>query len=538
MLDESTEFRSQLRTRAFDDVRDSLLSTEILASLLRSNHFHVNEETDDTLRIPPSAREITRRANYAKRRRRLGEHWRENGLKRIYLLLRGRRGSTKEQQRFVSLCAWTFAIAGMFVCIGFLLADFFDSRDNPALIARTVEAEHLQFPVVTFCSLISGIPLIDSFNTKNYTGRPLFASRAYRDPTLNKTLWFPESHTSGRVTSFILGPAQCKNEMKTLSFRSIKPNPRFLMKACLPCYQIGVNPGFKLTNSRILDSVGRVVVEFALSRELAFCLLPEFSSIELLRREILNEIKKNAKKLMQLGVLSLSGTSDVQFALNNAFDTMRRRSRGGDLTEYNQAFGSFVCNVYFASGFFYPKPSNVEIKYRYDINSDIWEETGVGPYHKLSPQKSFKSVSDFGIKLDSARSLLVYLRDRSRGLRPNSNDKIGFLRVLKTSSIQISKVMDDNVPKYHIRKPLSAQLFSLVRGRYSIFESNFDFEHFRVEIKSRQPSISVSELVNDIFQYGALFTGVCVYSILVGPAKWYLRRSAAVREARDVANVT
>ncbi len=538
MLDESTEYRSLLRTRAFDDVRDSLLSTEIGASSLRTKHNEFDNDAAEPIRTPPSAREITRRANYAKRRRRLGEHWQENSFKRICLLLRGRRGSTKEQQRFVSLCAWAFAIIGMFVCIGFLLADFFESRDNPALISRTVEADELQFPVVTFCSLISGIPLIDSFGNHNYTGRPLFGSRSYRDPTLNKTLMFPETHTSGRVTPFVLGPAQCAQDMKTLSFEKIESRPSSIMNSCLPCYQIGVNPGITLRNDPLLASVNRITAEFALSRELAFCLFPTLSHVTYLRHELLSLIKYNATELIRDGILSLSGTNDAAFALDNAFDTMRRRSRGGDLSAYNIAFGSFVCNVYYASGFFYPKPPHVDIKYRYNINTDVWEETGGGPYHKLKAQKSMKTLSDFEIELDSARSLLVYIRDRSRGLRPNMNDKVGFLRVLKRSSFLITKVMDDDEPKYNIRKPLTAQVFNLVRGRFNLFEASFDVEHFRVEIKSREPSISVSELVNDIFQYGALFTGVCVYSILVGPAKWYLRRSAAVREARDVANVT
>lgn len=326
--------------------------------------------------------------------------------------------------------------------------------------------------------------------------------------------------------------------MKTLSFAHIQSRPSSIVNSCLPCYQIGVSPSFELSNNHSLDIVGRVSVEFALSREFAFCLFPNLNHVNYLRRELLQSIKEHADELMRREILSLSGTNDIEFALDNAFDTLRRRSRGGDLSAYNIAFGSFVCNVYYASGYFYPKPRHVDIKYRYNINTDIWEQIGDGPYHELGAKKKMESVLNFGVELDSARSMLVYIRHQSQGNRPNMNDKIGFLRVLKTSSFLISKVIDDGVPKYDVVKPLTGQIFALVRGRYNLFEANFDFEHFRVETKSKQPGISVSELINDIFQYGALFTGVCVYSILVGPAKWYLRRSAAVREARDVANDT
>lgn len=578
MSQEGASLRAQLRKRATDGLQSSLSSAEAAANSLRSSRKQGRSTRDATYGMllanlarttdrpegegasddgdavaggtadipPPTRAEAARRARYAARRRALGEYWREGALTRAVLLLRRRRGSAGEQQRCVSLCAWSFAITGMLVCIGFLVAEFVNSRASPALVSRVEERDLLPLPVVTFCAALPGLPAFYNFPRRGFPGGALFGARLFSDAGTGEQLRWPATHTSGRVKLTALGPPErCERQLSTFSFAHVGKRASGAA-ACHACFQVGRGAPINISRASHNGSRAAVQVEFSLAKEVAFCIVPHFGSNVFLTRGMRHTIKLHGRALAARGILVLRGTSDLMFAIDNAFDGLRR---AGDVDGYNLALRNFVCNVYFASGYFFPKPSFVDVRYRYDIDTDFWDEIGSGPYHKLKPFKrasSFKPVgvsqnqsksvnvkselSDLRYEVNLAHTLLVFAKDASLGLSPEYQDTIGTVVRLQPRTFLFSRVEDDDRVMYSNYQPQGSAFFRFMQGRFYVFKASLDLLDFRVEIKSKQPSISITELISDIFQYASLFTGVCVYSILVGPAKWYIKRSRAKRE--------
>lgn len=126
-----------------------------------------------TLALPTDS-ELAAREKYARRRRRQeNDGTADNGpvATAIRLFRRDRDApvTLRDRERCVSICAWSFALCIMFVSIGFLFADFFKSRRNPALTTRLVDAPHLDLPIVTFCLAVPSLPASRLFRARAIT---------------------------------------------------------------------------------------------------------------------------------------------------------------------------------------------------------------------------------------------------------------------------------------------------------------------------------------------------------------------------------
>ncbi len=237
----------------------------------------------------------------------------------------------------------------------------------------------------------------------------------------------------------------------------------------------------------------------------------------------MDAVKKNSKQLHARGVLRLNGTDDLDFALDNAFNRLRW-AKG---LRYQTEVGSFLCNIYFASGYFYPKPAETEIAYLYDLETDFWVPVGKGPYHRLHPppdgnDASFEMGSDLKNvehQVNLVSNLLVFASRPGRSSIPDYTDSIGILIENRKTTFLFSKSLDDQQVGYSTSRRTGSQFLDIVHERYQVFTTALDFMHFGVDV-SRQASMSVMELITNVFEYAGLFTGVCVYSILVGPARF------------------
>lgn len=480
-----------------------------------------------------------------------------------WLRLERRRGvsssSIEDRRRRVSICAWGFALTGLFIALGFLVAEFFQSIRNPALIARLFETKQLDLPVVTFCTAVPALPAFAQFPNDKYSGPALFGVRLFQNTLTGDIVLWPNTHIKRTATSTVLGPRKrCERQLSVMSLTNIKEAMSgTTATTCHACFQIGVQP--RLTLSAVNFSTrprGAVRVQLSLAREIAFCLVPTSSPSSHLQRNLLRLIKKHSKQLVLRQVLQLRGTQDVDFALDNAFNTVRRRD--GQRT-YQIALASFLCNVYFASGYFYPKPQEADIRYLFDFDTEVWHAIGRGPYHNVSFRDSAigqgrrsttqsansafdsfdarKELENINTYVNFVKSLLVFAKDPTDGNLPRYSDRIGALSEQKQTAFLFSKSIDGARVVYDSYSSSGSQYLEMVPERFYMFDVVLDFLDFRLSVISRQATTSVAEFIADIFEYAGLFTGICAYSLLVGPARMYLRRSNGNRgESTDVAN--
>lgn len=450
--------------------------------------------------------------------------------------------TTRDQEKCVSICAWSCSIIGMLGAIAFLFSEFVDSQGSPAMTSRLVDATTLDLPAITFCLAVPALPAFETYPERGFKGSALFGARVFKNTLDGSFLQWPQTHKNGTVRQVILGPEEsCADQLKVFSFRQIYTAMGNLKKAqnCHSCFQISSDMPIAIPKLNFTKrSRGVVQVEFSVAREIAFCTSPKISVVDYIRRNLMAAVKKHGQELVDRGVLMLSGTSDISFALDNAFNQLRRRQ----YKRYQSELGTFLCNVYFASGFFYPKPPDVEIVYQYSIDTDFWAAVGKGPYHRLGafgadPEATsgggFADPDTISSKLNLIDTLMVFAHDPGSGLVPDYTDSIGVLGGNVKKTYLFSKRLDVKKVGYMTETRSGPQILDIVRERFRIFTSAFDFRHFAIDVESPQSSMSVMELITNVFEYTGLFTGVCVYSILVGPARFYLKRNNARRQNLD-----
>lgn len=447
----------------------------------------------------------------------------------------------RDQAKCVSICAWSCSIIGMLGALVFLFSEFLDSQGSPAMTSRLVDASTLDLPAISFCLAVPSLPAFEMFPQGPYKGTALFGARVFKNTLDGGVLRWPETHTNGTVRPVVLGPnGTCTDELNVFSFGQIYKAMSNLKKSknCHSCFQISSDMPIAIPKLNFTKrSRGVVQVEFSVAREIAFCTSTKISVVDYIRRNLMVAVKQNGPALVERGVLLLSGTDDISFALDNAFNQLRRRQ----YRRYQAELGTFLCNVYFASGFFYPKPRNVDIVYQYSIETDFWAAVGKGPYHRLEAfgADTVAGPGAGGLKADSETitsklnlidTLMVFAHDPGTGLVPDYTDSIGVLGGNEKKTYLFSKRLDVKKVGYSTETRSGPQILDIVRERFRIFTSAFDFRHFSIDVESPQSSMSVMELITNIFEYSGLFTGVCVYSVLVGPARFYLRRNNARRQ--------
>lgn len=496
--------------------------------------------------------EEVRKKEFFENKRKVGVRratWATSPSSRFVSLMRGdlegKEEVTEEEQRScISRCAWGFAILGMVVAISFLIADFWSAQVSPTISTNLVRNDDLVLPVIYACLSLPNIPIFEDLPNERYKGLSLWGLRSYENLESGEIMMFPETKSIAEP-SFLGNLDHCPTVSRKLSAEALKHALGFepdLSKRCHSCLRIGRKVPFRLNReAALVRPRGAVTLEFASSRLLELCFNPGQGSNEVVKNGLRDVLKAQGEDLEKKKIVEIIGAPSLSFALNYGFDDFKN----GNTELRNDGLGkelSVLCNLYFFSGHFFPVESGKETKYIYDLNGGVnsWKEVG-------NTSNFFRSVSDSKLVSDvdvSREAILKSMTQESReeafviadaGIQifkvddPSSSpgaykDFVRSLRRNHRDTLSFTKKIDNGVSTYATSFHYGEQKIFKAVGLHRRYNISLDYKTFDTEVITRRPATSTAEFLTDVFEYVGLFTGICAYSVLVGPARMYLKR--------------
>lgn len=441
----------------------------------------------------------------------------------------------------MTTAAWTFAVIGMMITIGFLSGDFRAAQRNLAIEIDQTNPTSQRLPAVTICGNPKNIPAFRNYPSKKYPGLPLFGVSqlirhnrssgrslqlaSYFDKSiesLNETL-VEDVVVTNIGTKFKSRPQgfNVKREIGSLydvravsSFESLGNSN----DGGFYCIRIGkkeeeILQPFENQNSTHVVTPSIEIRVFK-SRLFSACRSRFLRRDRFVISVFISELILFADGLEQRGILDFSG-----------FDhSVLEESLLGLRAPYHI---DFYCNVYFFSGFFYPSVDNADISYKYDpVDPFRWKQTGKGPYYSAySWEKDAPLIVGPDVQaLSNETYTLLGLRlfaqnaddaDDSGIVKPST--VISVLDAAQTSTIVFQRVQVEGKIEYHVREELG---FSpkTVRKIIDVFHIKMDFSSFATERIRASPTMSWPEFLTDVFEFVGLFTGICIFTLIVAPA--------------------
>lgn len=481
-----------------------------------------------------------------------------NVSSRFISLLRGdfhgKQEVSKEDQRScISKCAWAVALIGLCISLGFLVVDFWYAQANPAISTSVYTNEALTLPVVYACLTIPFVPTFAGLPSTQFEGNALWGMRSFTNVDTNDTLMYP--HTRLIVDEKFLGDRySCEERMQYLSKKSIEnafDNYMQESEKCYSCLRFGARTPIVVERQKAVSrTAGAVTLEFAISKDLEFCFNPYESLNPFLRRNLLDTLTEHAAQLVEREIVVLIDAPSlqyVQYGLEFGFD------------DYTTAFpdephrrllaqASVICNLYLFSGYFFPVKSGTEIRYSFDMNGGLqsWKRLGndsdfldvqsvetVFFSGKITREKILRQMTEeetMGAFKLTDTSINMYVMEKANDPPGTYKDFATSLRQNHRDVLLITEHIDSGQKKYMTSVQLGIRKMFEAVGRFNRFNISLDFATFETEIVTRRPTTSAPEFLTDIFEYVGLFTGVCAYSVLVGPARMYLRRSKQIEK--------
>lgn len=457
------------------------------------------------------------------------------------------RGDTKgeqtvtraERRSCISKAAWTFAVSGMVIAIAFLIVDFYSAQTNPVLRTNLIAKDEITLPQTTFCM---GIPNIGSFRnpgTLGIRGKPLFGVASFTNLEASEKMNSDEAHAK-MFEHVIVGPETCHKEIAAFSDAQMmfqRRSPMNTTENCYSCYRVSRSQAIKLKAEKAKKiGLPPVQVTMAKSRLLDYCFVNVSSFHDINgRNAILGELQKHSAELEREGILGRNGKESILIGLNKMKDIS---PIGPDFIpdELGKQI-SFLCNVYFFSGFFYPKAPNVDVSYVYTEPNNRsllgWSPKGNGPYHRLYFSDSSEKTGTMREELqevtagalDSKSRVFVFAIDNSFDRLPTIKDLASVLADRITISLEFTCNENHGTPGYTSKANFGRQYLPMGLALYNEYSIEMSVSGFEVEVTTRRPATSVAEFLTDCFEYAGLFMGVCAYSVLVAPARMYLRHS-------------
>lgn len=462
-----------------------------------------------------------------------------------------------ERRSCISKAAWAFAISGMIIAIAFLVVDFYTAQKNPVLRTVLMPRKELELPVLTYCMALPNIGSFQDVKERGLRGNALFGVTEFTNYETQTTLTSDEAHEQ-MFEPLVLGPESCKSKMNSFSKEQMalvdprinSTTRRIDTDECFSCFRSKSSKPITLQSDRA-QQIGRppIRVRLARSKLLDYCFpgVAKWLEVEVLDA-LVDLLKKHAPELVERGTLSVMDRVDIAWALDKLRTSSSERVCSHlstcSETEHHEAVAGLLCNVYFFSGYFLPAEGDFDARYHFsDLGTNnqgnlAWRAVGAGPYHRvfmdLARERDVatrvKSIEAELVAHTSRTGLIlprvfVFAMDRSQDRLPSINDHAVSITPASPMVLTFTRSVDHGVPGYTSELTAGTTREGVWSGAlYSDFLLDIGFTSFTAEITSRRPATSVAEFLTDVFEYAGLFTGVCAYSILVAPARMYLRR--------------
>lgn len=475
---------------------------------------------------------------------------------------KGKKRVTRSERRScISRAAWIFAISGMAIAIVFLIIDFVTAQTHPVLRTKVIYEETLPLPVMTFCM---GFPNIGTFINRerdNIKGESLFGVTSYENFETKQSYSLKEAHAEV-FEEVTLGPDYCRDSPKLKGFsvehqqknhphRSKSGQPPRTSSAwannCYSCFRMNFSSPLELSASKAV-SIGRPPIAIKLARHkfVNYCfgeqlVSPYLAEIDALARIIF----EHGDELIKLGILKVE-EKNLEFAL---FDFLKAVPQVNFVTldsaamaEHIEMTNNLLCSVYFFSGYFYPvNGEKMDIKWvfghngTFDTRQRKWRQAGAGPYPKsyyfdditVSVNRTMvEELKDTELHDDRRQQHVhVYGLDHSITRLPTINDHAVTLADRHAMTLHFTRSIEHGVPSFKTQTSYGSQITAFDLTLFAEYSLEMALASFERQETSRRPATSVAEFLTDVFEYAGLFTGVCAYTILVAPARMYLRRS-------------
>lgn len=440
---------------------------------------------------------------------------------------------------YISSMAWTFAVIGMMITIGFLARDFVQAQQSVAIQIERSGTKPLELPAITMCGNLQNIPIFPEYPIPGYRGLPNFGISYYSRS--NRTgldkgnqRVYPQTLPDARdaVSEYVLVSENRKankqvrrgfdvlREMKTIQAFRGGDSLRVLSMSedeSLHCLRIGVKkkellyPFRKETSATISPAVQVTLFK---SRMFDACQSSKHSRNIVVVRTFASELEIFAKDLEEKGILDFSGENY----------TVLRKTLLEMAVPYHI---NFYCNVYFFSGFFYPSLDNADIKYKYNKSkANPWVETGKGPYFSAyswaynAPLVSGPSSETMQNDTYSLGAIRLFAEEsanvnKSEAVSPRTS--LSFVGLTDSAVYRFRMVNMGGRNAYRVKQAVG----SSGRQSYKIvdtYQLGFDFETFETERILTSPTMSWPEFLTDVFEFVGLFTGICIFTLIVAPA--------------------
>ncbi|CAN8065516.1 unnamed protein product [Agarophyton chilense] len=452
----------------------------------------------------------------------------------------GNQGSTKSVDQsffWLTTIAWVFAVFGMMITIGFLAADFWYAQKHVAIHVERSKRQPQELPAITICNFASNIQSFSDYPTSEYPGLPIFGIQRfirYNQSTASvvSDITYPgvlPGSPKTQIEDVIVAndESECdessgldvRREMTAMrSNTDLSVQNSLNGKTCHHCLRLGYKRRLVLhPPQNEADSIRHPAINLILYRTKLFAAC----QTEYHRRNIMivslfvDEIQKYAEELEGQGILDFN-------------DEDKEKAIGVDWYRVDsQKFFDFCCNVYFFSGFFYPSRDNADISYRFDHDTaERWMKTGSGPYYSAFTWSSddpvisgpHRSVIEKDFYTFDALELYIEEAEGIKGSTTVSpHAKVAAFEATDKTLYRLKKVLNQGKIEYKIIQSKSASQ-ELALKAVDLYNVQFDFETFETETIITTPTMTWPEFVVDVFEFIGLFTGICIFTLIVAPA--------------------
>lgn len=434
--------------------------------------------------------------------------------------------------------AWTLALIGMIVSIGLLTKDFIIAQVNLSVQVDRSPASPMKLPAITICSDLWNIPSFEDYPTDNYPGLPLFAvsmySRGNRSIQLPKAhLMFPETlpgSSDSPVEPVVVSDGVMNCDLKGFnverelnSLKAIGQGVSFnaignSKAGCLHCFRVGLKHKELLAPYHSDTSAAQfspaVHVAMSKSRMFGYCQSYYIRRSTFVEQLFASELFLHARKLEEKGILDFNGQDYSVLKRRLSLDSVPTRA-------------DFYCNVYFFSGYFYPSLDNAHISYQYTGLPDVWTKSGKGPYYTgytwevNEPMQVGPNLETLTKDTYTFGGIRMYAEDPdgvnlSYPVSPHTEFTL-LDRFSISTMITFKKMLVLDRVEYNVREKIN-EVIGYEDKLVDWYHLGFDFELFELERVYTYSTMTWSEYITDVFEFIGLFTGICIFTLIVAPA--------------------
>jgi hypothetical protein len=423
-------------------------------------------------------------------------------------------------------------------------------KKNLAISVEQVREDEINLPAISICSTVEGLPTFHELPTAEYPGHPLFIITTFQNiykGQNSSTIRYPETAKSAAdsmIEQVYHGSNLSKCTSDTSKMSVVRQRQSLFRQAlgrnkssigvqydpypCRKCYRIGARTPLLVGNRANREPLtSPVSVKIALSRVFSSCRTRKErrgSDVPLLY--MITELTRHYAALEQRGILDFgTALSGNETAKKETMKVMLDQASNDNINRnYDR-----LCGIYFFSGFFYPSEDAGNVKAEFDASIQEWKdvpgtttystETAYVTSEALTASTLLSTGKTTSRDVSVARGVEIYFADPDTAAESILLDESIAPSVLDGPSDTLfylkRSINNAGGVKYSSQHDSMQDLFESSNARrYNRISLGFDFEDFATNRVTMQPTMSWPEYVTDVLEFIALYTGICIFTLV------------------------